>query len=94
MKKYKYRRFTVRGGIYTFFCERCSRIKRCTGGMRPGIHCGLEAVERLQRLENLIEDGKLIFIDSADDDEMVQIKVSRAWLKEMYKILQEKDIDC
>lgn len=34
-----------------------------------------------------------IFVD-ADDDEMVQIKVSMSWLKEMYKILQEKDIDC
>ena len=46
----------------------------------------------MQKLEDLIDAGKLIFVDG-DDDEMVQIKVSRSWLKEMHRILHENDID-
>ena len=89
----KYKRFTFRDCVYTFSCTICSRQKRCIEGKRTGIQCGHEAADRLQKLEDLIEDGKLIFIDG-DGDEMVQIKVSRSWLKEMHRILHEKDIDC
>lgn len=91
MKEYK--RFTVRttNGYTVCNCFDCSRRARCRNAS-IGI-CGFESIERLSKLEDLIEDGKLIFVDE-DDNEMVQIKVSRSWLKEMHRILHEKDIDC
>lgn len=91
MKEYK--RFTARttNGYTLFNCIDCSRKALCRNYSLE--LCGLESIERLSKLEDLIDAGKLIFVD-ADDDGMVQIKVSRSWLKEMHKILQEKDIDC
>ena len=70
-------------------CRTCSMYMRC----KCYNDCEIETYCRLQKLEDLIDAGKLIFAD-ADGDEMVQIKVSRSWLKEMYRILHEKDIDC
>ena len=70
-------------------CRTCSMYMRC----KCYNDCEIETYCRLQKLEDLIYAGKLIFVD-ADDDEMVQIKVSRSWLKEMHRILHEKDIDC
>lgn len=90
MKKYK--RFTIRTSKgLVCNCGSCSCKKFCCGITCR--RCDLEAIEKLAKLEDLIDAGKLIFVD-ADDGEMVQIKVSRSWLKEMHKILQEKDIDC
>lgn len=89
----KYERFTIRAKATTVLrCEYCSR-KRFCHEIAINARCGHEAIDRLAKLEDLIDGGKLIFVD-ADDDEIIQIKVSRSWLKEMYKILQEKDIDC
>lgn len=91
MKEYK--RFTARttNGYTVCNCFDCSRRARCRNAS-IGI-CGFESIERLSKLEDLIDAGKLIFVD-ANDDEMVQIKVSRSWLKEMHRILHENDIDC
>lgn len=92
MKKYK--RFTTRASASTVLrCAECSR-KRLCNKILISERCGHEAIDRLAKLEDLIDAGKLIFVDAADDDEMVQIKVSSSWLKEMHKILRDKDIDC
>lgn len=85
----EYKRLTKKNEMRQYSCRTCSMFIRC----KCYNDCEIERYCRLQKLEDLIEDGKLIFVD-ADDDEMVQIKVSRSWLKEMHRILHEKDIDC
>ena len=85
----KYERFTRMNEMRQYNCRTCSMYMRC----KCYNDCEIETYCRLQKLEDLIDAGKLIFVDG-DDDEMVQIKVSRSWLKEMHRILHEKDIDC
>ena len=85
----KYERFTRKNVMRQYNCRTCSMYMRCSYYN----DCEIETYCRLQKLEDLIDAGKLIFVD-ANDDEMVQIKVSRSWLKEMHRILHEKDIDC
>ena len=85
----EYKRFTKMNEMRQYNCRTCSMYMRC----KCYNDCEIETYCRLQKLEDLIDSGKLIFVD-ADDDEMVQIKVSRSWLKEMHRILHEKDIDC
>lgn len=85
----EYKRFTKMNEMRQYNCRTCSMYMRC----KCYNDCEIETYCRLQNLEDLIDAGKLIFVD-ADDDEMVQIKVSRSWLKEMHRILHEKDIDC
>ena len=85
----EYKRITSKKGKHLYKCGNCPAKEGCDGYF----DCLDMTYRRLRELENLIEDGKLIFVD-ADDDEMVQIKVSRSWLKEMHRILHEKDIDC
>lgn len=89
----EYKRFTTRASAMVVLrCAYCSR-KRFCHEIVIREECGHEAIDRLAELEDLIDAGKLIFVEG-DDDEMVQIKVSRSWLKEMHRILHEKDIDC
>ena len=86
----KYKRFTIiHNGRNSYDCRVCSRYEKCTSNT----YCKIEAYYRLQKLEDLIDDGKLIFVDN-DEHDLVEIKVSRSWLREMHRILQEKDIDC
>ena len=85
----EYKRITSKKGKHSYICENCPAKDDCDGYF----DCLDMTYRRLRELENLVEDDKLIFVD-ADDDEMVQIKVSRSWLKEMHRILHEKDIDC
>lgn len=85
----EYKRITSKKGKQSYICENCPAKDDCDGYS----DCLDMTYRRLRELENLVEDGRLIFVD-ADDDEMVQIKVSRSWLKEMHRILHEKDIDC
>lgn len=93
MKNKKYKRFTIRTkeGLLMCNCTSCSCKDFCC--RLTSRRCDLEAIQKLAKLEDLIDAGKLIFVD-ADDDEMVQIKVSRSWLKEIHRILHKKDIDC
>lgn len=84
-----YKRITSKKEKHYYKCENCPAKVGC-----DGYFDSLDITYRqLRELEDLIDAGKLIFVD-ADDDEMVQIKVSRSWLKEMHRILHEKDIDC
>lgn len=91
MKEYKRLIARTTKGNIVCNCRNCSRKEFCSG-ITSG-RCDLEVYGRLAKLEDLIEAGKLIFVDE-DDDEMVQIKVSQSWLKEIHRILHEKDIDC
>ena len=85
----EYKRLTKMNEMRQYNCRTCSMYMRC----KCYNDCEIETYCRLQKLEDLIDAGKLIYVD-ANDDEMVQIKVSRSWLKEMHRILHEKDIDC
>lgn len=66
-------------GMRQYNCRTCSMYMRC----KCYNDCEIETYCRLQKLEDLIDAGKLIFVEG-DDDEMVQIKVARSWLKEMH----------
>ena len=85
----EYKRFTKMNEMRQYNCRTCSMYMRC----KCYNDCEIETYCRLQKLEDLIDDGKLIFVDN-DGDDLVEIKVSRSWLREMHRILQEKDIDC
>ena len=85
----KYERLTKMNEMRQYNCRTCSMYMRC----KCYNDCEIDTYCRLQKLVDLIDAGKLIFVD-ADNDEMVQIKVSRSWLEEMHRILHEKDIDC
>lgn len=85
----EYKRITSKKGKHSYKCGNCPANEGCDGYF----DCLDMTYRRLRELENLIEDGNLIF-DDANDDEMIQIKVSRSWLKEMHRIFHENDIDC